>query len=139
MAYKIWKGGTAGNWSKGSNWTGGAAPQSGDIAINQSAVITATNVGMVGQLIWLNQQPNLTQGNLTLGVGLNLIGSSIGPTSVLLTNGGNSTVETRLHNSALQGQVFAGSGRNSLTVDDGTSAVNTGWIGAATGTGFVEL
>lgn len=123
MAVKFWEA-PQGDWSTASNWNPNGIPKVGDLDIDQGGNIIANSVGFVSQTIWLDW-------NATTPVSLALMGSSIGPGSLLLSNADKGNITVLFHNSALQGSIFAGSGALDTTVDEGSAAVNYGWIGVA--------
>lgn len=120
------------DWFDPYSWTPNQVPEPGDLAILQSGYISAEYTGIVGETIWMD----FMSGQEDM---LYLIGSSLGPTSYLLSNAQGGLVQVRLNNSALQGNIFAAQGPTEFSIDRYSSAVNYGWIGIATASGRASI
>lgn len=126
--------GTTGNWIDETSWSDGAVPTAGDVAEINAGTVTATDVNTKFVAISLDATANRDAATL------NLDNTNLSPVSLLLLSGVNTYTTVNLDNANLGGIVLAQRGGNSLTVEAGTSTINTGLIeSAATSTAGVGL
>ncbi len=128
MGIKIWTGAATGDYSSAGNWSDGQAPAMGDILVIENATATANTVAIVADEIWLNSVDHAQ-------VGISLINTTLGAGSELISTAVTGPVTVELHNTPMEGTVFAAYGSTIMTVDSGSTALNYGWIAVASGAG----
>lgn len=94
--------------------------------------MVATGITINNQIVWLDT-------NSATPVGLNLINSNLGPTSLLASTSDNNPNQMDLSNANLRGVILSESGNLEIQVNQGGTATNSGLIAAGTPSGHTTI